>query len=105
MPILQQHHLFVLPTTGENFGHSIFEAFLAGRPVLISDQTPWLDLASKKTGWALSLDDPDAFVKAVGQAADWDQAQFLEWAQSAWHYAHDFIKNPELQRQYLNLFQ
>ncbi len=105
MPILQQHHLFVLPTTGENFGHSIFEAFLAGRPVLISDQTPWLDLASKKIGWALSLGDSDAFVEAVGQAADWDQAQFLEWARSAWLYAHVFIKNPELQRQYLNLFE
>jgi glycosyltransferase involved in cell wall biosynthesis len=105
MPILQQHHLFILPTTGENFGHSIFEAFLAGRPVLISDQTPWLDLASKKIGWSLSLDDPEGFMRAIGETAAWDQACFDQWAQSAWHYAHDFIKNPELQRQYLNLFE
>ena len=35
---IRQHHLFVLPTTGENFGHVIFESFLAGRPVLISEE-------------------------------------------------------------------
>jgi glycosyltransferase involved in cell wall biosynthesis len=105
MPILQQHHLFILPTAGENFGHSIFEAFLAGRPVLISDQTPWLDLINKKIGWSLSLDDPEGFMQAIGETAAWDQACFDQWAQSAWHYAHDFIKNPELQRQYLNLFE
>ena len=41
-----EFHLFVLPTTGENFGHAIFEALSAGRPVLISDRTPWHQLKS-----------------------------------------------------------
>lgn len=38
--VYRKHHVFVLPTWGENFGHVIFESFLYGRPVLISDQTP-----------------------------------------------------------------
>ena len=46
--IMQQHHLFVLPTLGENFGHAIFEAFMAGKPALISNKTPWLQLEQKK---------------------------------------------------------
>ncbi|HTI91483.1 MAG TPA: glycosyltransferase family 4 protein [Puia sp.] len=104
IPILQQHHLFVLPTTGENFGHSIFEAFLAGRPVLISDQTPWLGLADQKAGWDLPLKDSAAFTLAIEQAAGWDQARFDEWAEAAWSYAHRFINNPELQSQYFKLF-
>jgi len=104
VPILQQHHLFVLPTTGENFGHSIFEALLAGRPVLISDQTPWLDLESGKVGWDLALADSQLFVRAVETAAQWDQTVFDEWALAAWNYARQFIKNPELHRQYINLF-
>lgn len=104
MPLLRQHHLFSLPTTGENFGHSIFEAFLAGRPVLISDQTPWLGLAQQHTGWDLPLADPAAFTRALEEAAGWDQRQFDEWAQSAWQYARTFIQNPELQGQYLKLF-
>lgn len=103
--ILLDHHLFVLPTTGENFGHSIFEAFLAGRPVLISDQTPWLGLETQRTGWDLPLTDPAAFTTALQQAADWDQAHFDQWAQASWNYARNFISNPQLQSQYLELFK
>jgi glycosyltransferase involved in cell wall biosynthesis len=104
MPLLQQHHLFVLPTTGENFGHSIFEALLAGRPVLISDQTPWLGLTAQKAGWDLPLNDPSAFTRIVDETAGWEQASFDQWARSAWEYARHFIENPELQRQYIQLF-
>src|SRR6185437_12200293 len=104
MAILQHHHLFALPTTGENFGHSIFEALLAGRPVLISDQTPWLGLAGQKAGWDLPLADPDAFTRVIEDVAQQDQEVFDYWAQSAWTYAHKFIKNPELHGQYLKLF-
>jgi glycosyltransferase involved in cell wall biosynthesis len=57
--LLLQHHLFLLPTTGENFGHAIFEAMLAGRPVLISDQTPWLQLEQSNTGWDFPLSKPE----------------------------------------------
>ncbi|HXB94725.1 MAG TPA: glycosyltransferase [Puia sp.] len=103
--ILQQHHLFVLPTTGENFGHSIFEALLAGRPVLISDQTPWLGLQTRRTGWDLPLSNPSDFSRATELAGSWDQAEFDEWALSAWTFAHEFIKNPELQSQYVKLFE
>ena len=102
--MLQQNHVYILPTTGENFGHSIFEALLCGRPVLISDQTPWLQLEDKKAGWDLPLSQPDQFVERIEEAASWDQQAFDVWAHSAWQYAHDFISNPELHSQYLQLF-
>jgi len=105
MAILQEHHVYILPTMGENFGHSIFEAFLAGRPVVISDQTPWLKLRTMKAGWDLPLNDPATFTRAVEEAAAWDQARFDEWAAAAWEYAHQFIENPELRGQYLSLFR
>jgi glycosyltransferase involved in cell wall biosynthesis len=104
MLILQRNHLFILPTTGENFGHSIFEALLAGRPVLISDQTPWLQLFERQIGWDLPLKDPAGFTRAIEEAADWDQPQFDRWAMAAWRFASEFIHNPDLQRQYHNLF-
>lgn len=104
MPLLQEHHIFVLPTTGENFGHSIFEALLAGRPVLISDQTPWLGLTARRSGWDLPLNDQDGFARIVEETAGWDQDRFDEWARSAWKFARHFIENPELQHQYLQLF-
>src|SRR5579871_1991909 len=52
---LQKNHFFILPTLGENFGHAIFEAFVAGKPVLISDKTPWNDLKKKKIGFDMPL--------------------------------------------------
>ena len=105
MELLRQHHLFVLPTTGENFGHSIFEALVAGRPVLISDQTPWLNLTAGKIGWDLPLANPAAFTRVVEDAAAWNQEEYDLWAKAAWAYARDFIRNPELQRQYIDLFR
>ncbi|HLZ86213.1 MAG TPA: glycosyltransferase [Puia sp.] len=104
MPVLQAHHLFILPTTGENFGHAIFEALLAGRPVLISDQTPWLGMPAFKAGWDLPLNDVMGFTRVIEEAAGWDEARFGEWARGAWNYARNFIKNPELQNQYYKLF-
>ena len=104
LAFLQEHHLFVLPTKGENFGHSIFESFLAGRPVLISDQTPWLHLKEQETGWDLPLNEPAAFSAAIDTAAAWDQQVFDRWCRNAWHHAKKFIDNPVLKQQYLQLF-
>ena len=104
LPVLQAHHLSVLLTKGENFGHSIFESLLSGRPVLISDQTPWLHLQQKKAGWDLPLDNPDGFTAAIETAASWDQVIFDQWCQSAWLYAKKFIENPDLKKHYLQLF-
>jgi exosortase/archaeosortase family protein len=102
--LLQQHHLFVLPTTGENFGHAIFEALLAGRPVLISDQTPWLNLQASNAGWDLLLNDPGAFREVVEQAAGWDQQEFDRKALAAWQYAKDNINARDYKKQYFKLF-
>jgi glycosyltransferase involved in cell wall biosynthesis len=104
MGIIQQYHLFVLPTTGENFGHAIFEAMLSGRPVLISDQTPWLQLNEKKIGWDIPLNDTAAFINAIEIAANWDQQQFDEYANATWLFANKFVTNPTLREKYNELF-
>jgi len=104
LPVLQDQHLFILPTKGENFGHAIFESLLLGRPVLISDQTPWLHLKEMQVGWDLPLDQPADFAAAIETAAGWDQFTFDQWSQCAWRYAKKFIENPDLKRDYLQLF-
>ena len=102
--LMQENHLFILPTTGENFGHSIFESFLGGRPVLISDQTPWLNLIHDNVGWDLPLDAPAAFINAIEKATAWNQQEFNVFANAAWKYAHNFISNPSLIKPYHQLF-
>ena len=103
--LIKQHHLFILPTTGENFGHAIFEAFLAGRPVLISNQTPWLNLDKVKAGWDHPLNKPDLFTKTMDEAALFPQDKFDEYANGAWQYAHSFISRPDLISSYKTLFK
>jgi glycosyltransferase involved in cell wall biosynthesis len=101
--VLQQHHIFVLPTLGENFGHAIFEALLAGKPVLISDKTPWLQLSRRKVGYDLPLERA-AFEKALCSLAAMDQAGYDEWSQAAFGYAKTIQQDSSLKQEYENLF-
>jgi glycosyltransferase involved in cell wall biosynthesis len=103
-PVLLHSHIFILPSTGENFGHSIFESLLVGRPVLLSDQTPWRGLKEKHLGWDLPLARQEAFTSAIDEAASWTQEEFDVYAHAAWEHAAQFIKDPSLKSRYNQLF-
>lgn len=107
-PLLQQllssQHIMVLPTKGENFGHAIFEALVLGKPVLISDQTPWKNLATAKAGWELPLNKPTAFSEKIQEAVEWDQQQYDEWSEGAKKMAQTSIDIQALKIQYKKLF-
>ena len=102
--LINDHHLFVLPTLGENFGHAIFEALSAGRPVLISDQTPWRNLQEYYAGWDLSLSDEAAFVRVLQQVAAMDDEAYQQWSTGAWQYAKNFTESSDLKEKYKELF-
>jgi glycosyltransferase involved in cell wall biosynthesis len=97
-------HLFVLLTQGENFGHAILESFLAGRPVLISDQTPWRQLEKNKTGWDMALDNTAAISEKIIEAVQWDQETFTDRASSSWKFASGFLKNNKTRDNYFAMF-
>ena len=101
---LQKHHFYILPTEGENFGHSIFEAFVAARPVIISDQTPWKGLEKKKVGWDFSLEKNQGFVSAIDYSINMEQEEFNLWSENAWSLAKDYIDNNNLKSKYTHLF-
>lgn len=67
--VFASHDVFLFPTYGENFGHVILEALLAGCPVLTSDQTPWNDIEKHGAGWALPLQPEAAFTEALRRCA------------------------------------
>lgn len=80
--IIQDHDMLVLPSLGENYGHVIAESFLAGRPVLISDQTPWRNLSTDKAGFDLPLVH-QRFSEVIETLAALDAAGFEQWCQGA----------------------
>lgn len=88
------YELFFLPTLGENFGHVIAEAVLAGARLLISDQTPWRGLAAFNVGYDLPLHDIKEFVRAIEQefAAPIDHDVVLDRNKVFLSAAFDFNK-------------
>lgn len=81
--ILAGAHLLLLPTLGENFGHTIVEALLAGCPVLISDRTRWRNLDRDGVGWDLSLDRLPRFREVIQHVAGLDDDGFGRMSRAA----------------------
>jgi glycosyltransferase involved in cell wall biosynthesis len=102
--LINERHVLALPTLGENFGHAIFEALGSGRPVLISDQTPWRNLQQHHAGWDLPLTDEKAFVQVLQEVAGMDDETFQEWSVGAWQYAKNFTDRSDLKEKYKELF-
>jgi len=102
--IIRSNHIFALPTRGENFGHSIYEALAAGRPVLISDQTPWRGLALNQAGWDLSLKETALFRQSIEQAAEFDLEKLTEWCRGAWTLARSTAEDRPDRKNYITHF-
>ncbi len=101
---LAQSHFFLLPTLGENFGHVILEALLAGCPVLISDQTPWFKLADRPIGWGIPLDDTREWQRVLQQCVDMDDATYQALSRSASGFARTFADSPSAVQENVALF-
>lgn len=76
--ILDQANFTVLPSRGENFAHAIYESATAGVPFLISDKTPWTDAANGGAGWVNSPDDQQGWERALMEAVELSESQYLE---------------------------
>lgn len=101
---IKEYHALFLPTRGENFGHVILESFMAGRPVLISDQTPWRSLKEKKAGWDLPLAEIKQFSVIINELANMNQASFDQWCQGAWQMGQESANDEALLEQYRVMF-
>jgi glycosyltransferase involved in cell wall biosynthesis len=103
-PTLAAYHAFVLPTRGENFGHAIFEALEAGKPVLLSDQTPWRNLEERNIGWDIPLDQKDRYWKALDQLVAMDQQVYNHWSANARSLAQRYVEQAGFRTKYQELF-
>lgn len=95
--VLARHDLMLLPTRGENFGHAIVDALLAGTPVLIADTTPWHGLSAAKAGADLPLADNAPWIAFLGQFAAMSDQMRREWRVGARRFAEEKL-SPETDR-------
>jgi glycosyltransferase involved in cell wall biosynthesis len=101
---LMQYDLMLLPTTGENFGHTILESFMAGCPVIISDQTPWKGLVENGTGRELPLADMASFRENLEFFASLGPEEYSKFTESAYQFAMAYCANPEMLDENIKLF-
>lgn len=102
--VIQQYHFFVLPTLGENFGHAIYEALNAGRPVIISHKTPWKNLEAQHAGRDFPLEDPKALLNILEECVQMDQAAYDYLCEGAQQVARKFVRESDFLSQYQKLF-
>jgi glycosyltransferase involved in cell wall biosynthesis len=102
-PTFRKYHAFLFPTNHENFGHVILESLIEGRPVIISDQTPWRNLHTRKAGWDLSLNNPKAFVEVLMLLDGMTQVEFEDWCGGAFILGEESANDESLLKQYRNL--
>lgn len=101
---LKRYKFYVLTSFGENFGHSIFEAFNQGVPVIISDQTPWKGLQDKKAGWDVDLQEPESLDQAIEEAINMDPKTYHEYRLGARKVAVTYMEENDFVQDYKALF-
>jgi glycosyltransferase involved in cell wall biosynthesis len=102
--VFKNHHVFFLPTLGENFGHIISEALIGGCPVIISDQTPWRNLEKKHAGWDIDLNDKNRFIHVLQYCVNMTQEQYNVLSRAAFWYAKKLSNKEEGNRYLYELF-
>ncbi|MGE3921256.1 MAG: glycosyltransferase family 4 protein [Gammaproteobacteria bacterium] len=103
--VISKYDVFLLPTLGESFGHVIFEALLAGCPVLISDQTPWKNLLEKEVGADFPLTEPMKFQAYLSNLVNTSSEALKRIREKARAYALEFMCNETVVNQNRALFQ
>jgi glycosyltransferase involved in cell wall biosynthesis len=102
---LANGHVAILPSKSENFGHSIFEAFTAGKPVITSHTTPWNGLKEEKAGLNVGIGDEQEITAAISFFAGMDNEEFRIWSASARQYALRSVDFEKIKRGYLAMFE
>ena len=94
-PLWERSHALLMPTTHENFGHAVVEAWAHGRPVLLSDQTPWRGLSDAGLGWDLPLDQA-AWVGGLEEALDWQGEAWQKMSEACQDKHRSLVEDPKL---------
>jgi len=102
---MKEYHFMFLPTTGENFGHTILESFMASTPIIISNKTPWQYLEQKQIGWSLPLDKMEDFSQVIEKSASLGQDDYDQMSQRALDFAWEFVNDKTLIEQNKRLFE
>lgn len=102
--VFSQYDLFFFPTRGENYGHVIAEALSVGTSVLLSDKTPWKNLAKDGLGLEIPLNESVKFVEQIEKISELSLQERSSLRASTQIKALDRLNNNEAVNINKNLF-
>lgn len=101
--VLSKAHVFILPSKSENFGHAIFEALSAGKPVITTNNTPWKHLQNSKAGVNVN-DEVISLQNAISLFSIMGHDEYCLWSKNAAEYAASIINPEKIKTQYKRMF-
>lgn len=101
---LKNEDCLLLPTMNENFGHSIVESFLSACPVIISNNTPWLNLQEQQVGFNFDENDEISMVKAIEYFAQMSNEDFINLRKKCNLYISEKLNLPFTIKNYITTF-
>jgi glycosyltransferase involved in cell wall biosynthesis len=102
--VISNYHLFVFPTLNENFGHIILETLNSSVPIILSNQTPWLNLENCYAGKELSLRSKEEWVNWLNKFYQMGKSEYQKWREGAWVLSKNKLEQNDLVNQYINMF-
>jgi glycosyltransferase involved in cell wall biosynthesis len=104
LQVAAEYHFSILPTLGENFGYVILEVMAAGCPVILSDQTPWRNVADRGAGWCLPLENRESWRRVLQQCVDMEQQTYTTFSQHAQEFVEGWVTSTDRQDELVRLF-
>lgn len=102
--ILNNYHCFILPSKSENFGHAIYEALSAGKPVITSNNTPWNGLEEANAGYNIPGEDERSITDTIEKMAKKSNEEYGEMTKAAKKYITEKYDIEKIKDQYKHMF-
>ena len=93
-----------MPSKSENFGHALYEALSAGRPVITSHTTPWNGLEKAGAGKNIDPEQPGELAAAIRFFAAMDETELETWSRGARTYAEAALDRERVLEDYRRMF-
>ncbi len=100
---MHKAQVFILPSKSENFGHAIFEALSAGKPVITSMHTPWNGLEGSHAGLNVETE-VESIKNAIDHFTGMDEHEYRFWSAAAVDYAGKAVNTESIKKQYTKMF-
>lgn len=97
--------VFILPSKSENFGHALFEALSAGRPIITSHHTPWQNLRDAHAGLNVSVVPGSLELRsAIEYFVKMDEEKYKRWSGAALLYSEGAVNMEKITEAYREMF-